>query len=166
MEGVKAKRKEANHRYRLKNESKIQEQDKERKMLWRLRQKCSKDKEAYEEHKRKDRERKRLKKQANTAELPNTESPGSSQPVASATTPESAFRYKSTKMRSLVKAAKALPSTPRRQSEVVVGLAKKLNINVGAVDKKKSSPAKVELSDDETQWLVSKTFFVPFIFML
>jgi hypothetical protein len=69
-------------------------------------------------------------------------------------------------MRSLVKAAKALPSTPRRQSEVVVGLAKKLNINVGAVDKKKSSPAKVELSDDETQWLVSKTFCVPFIFML
>ena len=57
IEGVKAKRKEANHRYRLKNESKIQEQDKERRMLWRLKQKCSKDKEAYEEHKRKDRER-------------------------------------------------------------------------------------------------------------
>ena len=112
-------------------------------MLWRLRQKCSKDKEAYEEHKRKYRERKRLKKQANTAELPNTESPRCSQPEASDTTPESAFRYKSTKIRSLVKAAKALPSTPRRQSEVVVGLAKKLNINVGAVDKKKSDPAKV-----------------------
>ena len=106
-----------------------------------------------------------MKKQANTAELPNTESPGCSQPVASDTTPESAFRYKSTKMRSLVKAAKALPSTPRRQSEVVVGLAKKLNINVGAVDKKKSGPAKVELSDDKTQWLVSKTFVVPFIFI-
>ena len=57
MEGVKAKRKEANHRYCLKNERKIQEQDKERKMLWRLKQKCSKFKEAYEEYKLKDRER-------------------------------------------------------------------------------------------------------------
>ena len=53
------------------------------------------------------------------------------------------------------RAEKALPPTPRRQGEVVRGLAKKLNINiVGTV--KKPGPARVELSDDQIQWLVSK----------
>ena len=160
-EAKKIARKEANLRYRAKHSAKVKEHDKERHQLKRLQLKCNKDKrEAYDEYKRKERERKRKKKQANAVD--NTGSPGATgvteaslTSTTTTTTPESAFRHNCTKMRSMSRAEKALPPTPRRQGEVVRGLAKKLNINiVGTV--KKPGPARVELSDDQIQWLVSK----------
>ena len=146
MDSKKAKRKLVNSRYCAKNLSKIHQQDKKRKLLWRLNQK-HKDKESYEEHKRKDRERKQLKKQANNDQtLPST-----SQSATSTATPASAFRHKSTKERSLARAQKALPDTPRRRNEVMAGLAKKLRINLGVPEKKKPGPVKLDLSDDKKQ---------------
>ena len=160
----KAKKSEYNKRHREKNLDKIQAQEKERKSLWRMQLK-HRDEEAYEEQKRKDRERKRLKKQSNTESLPSTSQYTTPAPIPtpkSVPTPESAFKHRATKARSFVRAEKALPDTPRRRSEVVVGLAKKLRIDMGDAPKKKPGRTKVELGVDQKQWLVSYIYFLLF----
>ena len=136
-----AKKKVYNDRHRAKNTDKIRKQEKERRQLQRDKLKLNE--AAHDEQKRKDRERKRLSKatKESTSLFASTNS-----------TPGPAFKYNATKARSVAKAVRALPATPRRRSEVVATLAKKLHLE--KIPRKKPGPPKIELNEEQEKWLV------------
>ena len=92
--------------YRNKNIGKIRKRDKDRNQFTRKYLKYC-DAEEYEEHNRKDRERKRLAKER--WEKETAAAALMDQNHESTSTPSSAFRHKQTNFCSLKKADKALP---------------------------------------------------------
>ena len=93
------------------------------------------------------------------SDQPSTSTPAPSTPASSSTTPsttplQSSFSHKSTRARSLKRAAEALPKSPRKKREVVETLASNiLKIKVPSVfEKKRGRPTK-EMSTEEEEWL-------------
>ena len=74
------------------------------------------------------------------------------QPLCSTSTPESAFKHRSTKSRSLRQAEKHLPQSPRKKNEIIKIIASKhLKINF----RDKCRRKKKLLGEQEEEWLSS-----------
>ena len=119
-----SKNKEYCKRYREKNSEKAKEADRLRKQHSRFLPKV-KGGVVYEELKRKNRERMRLKrlkqKKENQTELPTT-------PILE--NPTLSFSSKQTRARSVKRAEKSLPESPRKRVEIIGNLAKKYKIRI------------------------------------
>ena len=86
-------------------------------------------KDVYEEHKKKERERKRMAKlRKNIAINHHPQEPLDSQPSTS-------FSNSAVKSRTIKKVKKSLPQSPRRKKEVTKSLASKFNVKVKLVQK-------------------------------
>ena len=80
------------------------------------------------------------------ADHTNTTEPGSAEPT-------SAFSSKQIKSRSLIKAARNLPQSPRQKAEVLQGLVKKYETRI-QFKENRGRPRK-DLSDEQQQWLTT-----------
>ena len=131
-------------RYRRKNADKYKINDALRKTQARQLLKINKDQ--YEEHKKKERERKRLAKlRENIAINHHSQKPLDSQPSTS-------FSNSAVKSRTIKEVEKSLPKSPRRKKEVIKSLASKFNVKVKLAQK--VGRKKNELPEQENQWLV------------
>ena len=131
-------------RYRRKNADKYKINDALRKK--RARQLLKINKDQYEEHKKKERERKRLAKLGkNIAINHHSQEPLDSQPSTS-------FSNSAVKSRIIKKVEKSLPKSPRRKKKVIKSLASKFNVKVKLTQK--VGRKKNELTEQENQWLV------------
>ena len=152
--------KEYCRKYREKNKEKLKQKDKERKKNAREYEKyvCP---DKYMERLQKDRIRSRdyrAKKKAESEkneELPSSSSssPNFHQSSSSSVVPQgSAFSSKQSLVRSVTRAEKHLPNSPRKKTEIIGKLAKKYNLRIQFKDSR-GRKAKI-LSDDQEQWII------------
>ena len=116
-------------RYREKNREKYRKNNPERKRAQRVKVKLQ-NPELYELKKKEQRERKQLSRLRKKLRLIN-QSPITSESTAAAAnndvaTPSTSFSTKQTKARSISRAEKALPKSPRKKNEILDSLAKKV----------------------------------------
>ena len=159
--------------YRKKNSQSYNGKDSFRKKVWRKNLKAKP--EEYNEHKKHDRFRKEYAKTMKSfdsiSSSTNQTLPSSSsfvEPPSSCSSPQSdytnitepgsaepmsAFSSKQIKRRSLIKAARNLPQSPRRKAEVLQGLVKKYEIRI-QFKENRGRPRK-DLSDEQQQWLTT-----------
>ena len=138
-------------RYREKNRATYRKSDAERK-----RAQCEKVKllnpELHELKKKEERERKqpfRLRKKLGPVNQSSATSESRAAPNNNATntTPSTSFSIKQARARSISRAEKALPKSPRKKTEILGSLAKKYQLRI-VMKKKRVCKAK-ELTDEE-----------------
>ena len=142
-------------RYREKIRETYRENDAERKRAQRVKIKLQ-DPELYELKKKEERERKQLTRLRKKFGLVN-QSPATSQSTTAAAnndpaTPSTSFSTKQAKARSIRRAEKALPQSPRKKNEILGSLAKKYKLRI-LTNKKKTGRKATELTDEEKQWI-------------
>ena len=141
-------------RYREKNREKYRENDTERKRAQRVKVKLQ-NLELYELKKKDERERKQLsrlrKKLINQS--PVTSDSTAAAANNDAATPSTPFSTKQAKARSISRAEKALPKSPRKKNEILGSLAKKYKFCI-VMNKKKTGRKATELTEEEKQWIV------------
>ena len=143
-------------RYREKNKDALRKKERERKEGSREYEKyvCS---EKYQQRLQNDRFRSReyrKRKKAESSQANQTPST-SSQDTSSATSSqasESAFGSKQSFCRSISRAGKYLPNSPRKKTEVIGNLAKKYNLRI-QLKENRGCKAKI-LSQEQERWLV------------
>ena len=142
--------------YREKNRETYRKNDAERKKAQRLKVKLE-NPELYEVKKKEERERKQLSRLRKKLGLVN-QFPATSESITAAAnndaaTPSTSFSTKQAKARSISRAEKALPQSPRKKNEILCSLAKKYKLRI-VMSKKKSGRKATELTDEEKQWIV------------
>ena len=143
-------------RYREKNREKYRKNDAERKRAQRVKVKLQ-NPELYELKKKEERERKQLSRLRKKFGLINQSPVTSESTVAAANndaaTPSTSFSTKQAKARSISRAEKALPKSPRKKNEILGSLAKKYKLRI-VMNKKKTGRKATELTEEEKQWIV------------
>lgn len=144
-------------KYREKNKEAFKVKEKERKKFARDYEKHV-DREKYEARLKKDRLRSReyrkRKKEESKAVKGNTiavASPVASPSSTSTSTLTSAFSCKQALSRSISRAEKNLPASPRKKTEIVGNLTKKYNMKINLIEGRGRKP-KV-LSKEQEKWL-------------
>ena len=143
-------------RCREKNRETYRENDPERIRAQRVKIKLQ-DPELYKLKKKEERERKQLSRLRKKLGLVN-QSPATSQSTTAAAsndaaTPSTSFSTKQAKARSIRRAEKALPQSPRKKNEILGYLAKKYKLRI-VMNKMKTGRKATELTDEEKQWIV------------
>ena len=137
------KNKEYCKRYREKNSEKAKEADRLRKKHSRLLMKLNGG-VLYEDMKRKNRERMRLKRlQQKQNQIPVT---------STTNIPKSSFSTKQTRSRSFKRVEKFLPESPRKRVEIIGSLAKKYQVRIAPSTKGRKSHV---FDEDQTAWLMA-----------
>ena len=145
-------------RYREKNREKYRKNDAERKRAQRVKVKLQ-NPELYELKKKEERERKQLSRLRKKFGLINQSPVTSESTVAAANndaaTPSTSFSTKQAKARSISRAEKALPKSPRKKNEILGSLAKKYKLRI-VMNKKKTGRRATELTEEEKQrlWII------------
>jgi len=70
-----------------------------------------------------------------------------------AATPSTSFSTKQAKARSISRAEKALPQSPRKKNEILGSLAQKYKLRI-VMEKKKTGRKAIVLTDEEKKWIV------------
>ena len=113
--------------------------------------------ELYELKKKEERERKQLSRLRKKFGLINQSPVTSESTIAvannDAATPSTSFSTKQAKARSISRAEKALPKSPRKKNEILGSLAKKYKLRI-VMNKKKTGRRATELTEEEKQWIV------------
>ena len=141
-------------RFREKNKTRVREQGALRKRHKRLMMKVN-NPVKNEERLRRERLYKqdyRMRKKAIQQQQLLTERHNERDEATPSTSSSSeGFAQRSTHMRSVRKAVKALPKSPRKQKAVVTSLAKKFNLRI--LPQNRSGRKKQDLSEEEESWL-------------
>ena len=149
MEQVEGKTKTTNaercKRYREANADVYKINDALRKKRARLLLKS--DKTKYEAYKKKERERKQLAKIRK--DIANRNEQNQHEETLG---PSTSFTNTAIKSRSIKKAERSLPQSPRRKKEVIKSLASKFNVRVQLAQK--AGRKKNSLSEEEIQWVI------------
>ena len=137
-------------RYGKKNREKYRKNDAERKRAQRVKVKLQNPYELYELKKKEERERKQLSRLRKKLCLIN-QSPVTSESTAAAAnndaaTPSTSFSTKQAKARTISRAEKALPKSPRKKNEILGSLAKKYKLRI-VMNKKKTGRKATELTE-------------------
>ena len=151
-----AKETSGNKDYYKRYREKYWENDTERKRAQRVKVKLQ-NPELYELKKKEERERKQLSRLRKKLGLIN-QSPVTSDSTAAAAnndaaTPSTPSSTKQAKARSISRAEKALPKSPRKKNEILGSLAKKYKFCI-VMNKKKTGRKATELTEEEKQWIV------------
>ena len=129
------------------DQSKLKKQEQQRKKKWR--EDLKRDPEIYKEYLAKERFRKSHAKAVRIASQSSSQSsPSASTPAVS----NSAFSTKQSRHRSLTKADKNLPQSPRKKAEIIKNLAGKYKIRIQL--KESRGRPKKDLDDEKKAWLV------------
>ena len=138
-------------KYRQKHQEEYREKDALRKKNKRLIMKTV-DPVANAERLRKQRLRKqeyrRKMKQAALVNIPVTETVLNSPAI-------SAFSNRSIRSRSLLRAERNLPKSPRKKTEIVTALVEKFELRVKPIENANLGRPKIELSDAQNKWLLN-----------
>ena len=143
-------------RYREKNREKYRQNDAERKRAQRVKVKLQ-NPELYELKKKEESERKQLSRLRKKLGLIN-QSPVTSESIAAAAnndaaTPSTSFSTKQAKARSISRAEKALPKSPRKKNEILGSLAKKYKLRI-VMNKKKTGKLNSQKKRNSGLWTI------------